>query len=100
MSDEFAPWSSDKKLLEKINTKVDRADIEKIKDEIKGSVEDDFNDDKSEQTFFINIEFRKAPYLPKEVGRLSMPQLDPVEMKKYLSQSIKLLTNALEKYDS
>lgn len=71
--------------------------VKKIVSDIEDSIEEDFNKDDTEQTFFINIEFRKAPGILREVGRLSMPQSDNNDLKKHLIFAIDLLTNALKK---
>ena len=71
--------------------------VKKIVKDIEDGIEEDFNKDDTEQTFFINIEFRKAPGILKEVGRLSMPQSDINDIKKHLIFAIDLLNNALKK---
>jgi hypothetical protein len=71
--------------------------VKKIVKDIEDGIEEDFNKDDTEQTFFINIEFRKAPGILREVGRLSMPQSDKNDIKKHLIFAVDLLNNALKK---
>jgi len=80
-----------------LNDGIKKEEVNKIVSDINESVEDDFKKDDTEQTFFINIEFRKIPGTEREIGRISMPQFDNDELKKYLKFAIDLLTSTLRK---
>lgn len=71
--------------------------VKKIVKDIEDGIEEDFNKDDTEQTFFIQIEFRKAPGTAREVGRLSIPQSDKNDIKKHLIFAVDLLNNAIKK---
>ena len=68
----------------------------KVLDDVKESIVDDFTSDDSEQTFFIEIEFRKLPEEgKKEIGRMTMPPASKDSVRSYLLRAIDILRDTL-----